>query len=130
MRALNKIQYCQLHGESSQSFKVGCNNPSCPVQPKVSAGDAHQKGGQEQARREAEELWNRSLSNPEEAALAAEVERLKSENLQLRINAARNTVEFWEQCVEAPSGSEFDENALRDARETLATLLAQQKQEG
>lgn len=53
---LDKVTYCQLHGDPSQSVRVYCYH-ECPSRPSVSAGDAY-NGGEARARAEAIAAWN------------------------------------------------------------------------
>lgn len=54
---LNKVQYCSLHGEPSQSVRVYCYHTDCPSRPSVSAGDAY-NCEEQQAREQAVTAWN------------------------------------------------------------------------
>ncbi len=56
-KALNKKEFCQLHGEPRQSFYIACVNPKCHAKPRVSAGDKF-NGGESKAYQDAAALWN------------------------------------------------------------------------
>lgn len=171
--ALTKRNYCQLHGEPSQGFRIACRNDRCVSRPSVVAGDAEQSGGQNKARYDASLAWNnRAAMQPApsqsdeavareiaiernlpwtdedekrvaailarhrqsaEAALAAEVERLRVE-LLAALRVIKDCTDYEH------NGDPWTENAfdmgeldihdyVRDGRYEHAFALAQ-KQEG
>lgn len=61
---LDKITYCQLHGEPSQTVRVYCYRSDCAAKPSVSAGDVY-NGGETAARRVAIAAWNRRAPSPD-----------------------------------------------------------------
>lgn len=114
----DKIYYCQLHGEPSQSMIIFCNNSDCFSKPKVTAGDCynHTKAegfnvGKQKALKKAAERWNTRAITPN-----------KDSQESFRANLQRNQ-EIFDMGVEHKGGHKDDSREIEGLREVNRALL-------